>query len=432
MKAYGLFPLLVLSAAVSLLVSFGEAFHARPSDSKLRIQAECCLQPLYYKKQSTPESENNLIWLKERYNLTDKWLEKAEIADRSGSASMSYVARSVIVDRMKNWKKNLKLTDSEISMILEANHRILNGKEGTINAAIQFLMQNTALTKSDLRKIFLSYPTSISFSNQNLQEKVNWIQDTLDLVNDRKGLASILRKHPQVLSLSPHENLQPTFNWFQERLGLSHTQTAEMIRKQPTLLGYNVENSIEPKIRWFEESFPWEEDELGKVRNSVAKQPGLLKARIETLERNLQWLKKRLDLSPEDSKKIFLKHPTLLVHSAEEKIEPNLQWLEDNLGLDFSQLRKIVVTTPALLSMSIPNNLQPTLDLFRMYLGKEQAADFLKHNHVCLNYSLEGRYKPRLLQLQERGLKVNEAAFRKVGYFTSEKWKRYMQIHLGD
>ena len=48
------------------------------------------------------------------------------------------------------------------------------------------------------------------------------------------------------------EQLQPTLDWLQQRLGLSVEKLEELVRRQPTILNLSIQDQLEPKLSWLQ------------------------------------------------------------------------------------------------------------------------------------------------------------------------------------
>ena len=125
--------------------------------------------------------------------------------------------------------------------------------------------------------------------------------------------------------------------------------------------------------------------------------------------------------SHDDISQIASKFPPTL-WLPEHTILSKTQFLRDELGLTHDELRSVLVSFPQVLGLSLDENLRLTVDfLLREIDGKDDEGgggaglsrdrlrEFVLYQPALLAYSLEGRIRPRIQNMNSRGVSFGYA-----------------------
>jgi ferric-dicitrate binding protein FerR (iron transport regulator) len=96
-------------------------------------------------------------------------------------------------------------------------------------------------------------------------------------------------RFPKVRILSIKEQLQPTLDWLQQRLGLKDEKLGELVRRQPTILNLSVQDHhLESNISWLQERLELDQESLQQVVLRLTLMGGGLKKLLRSnMEDNL-------------------------------------------------------------------------------------------------------------------------------------------------
>eukprot|EP00956_Cyclotella_meneghiniana_P044431 scaffold318073_cov76-Cyclotella_meneghiniana.AAC.3 len=123
------------------------------------------------------------------------------------------------------------------------------------------------LKKSELSQVVAKFPPTLWLSNENMNEKLNYLTESLEL--DSNELRAIILTYPQVLGLSLQNNLKPKMEFFLVRsnedledpyndhgfnCGFSKEELKDFVLYQPALLAYSLEGRLKPRIHLMEQS----------------------------------------------------------------------------------------------------------------------------------------------------------------------------------
>jgi hypothetical protein len=140
--------------------------------------------------------------------------------------------------------------------------------EKTLLPKVKFLCnrgdeKSLGLKRSELSQLVAKFPPILWLSEDNLQSKLDFLNESLDL--NGSELKTIIVSYPQVLGLSLQNNLQPKVDFFLDgsakstgdhhfsNCGLSKNQLKEFVLYQPALLAYSLENRLRPRISRMQE-----------------------------------------------------------------------------------------------------------------------------------------------------------------------------------
>jgi hypothetical protein len=156
------------------------------------------------------------------------------------------------------------------------------------------------------------------------------------------------------INIDPSEDM---LDWLQERLGLEDVQLMTLVKRFPEVHTLSIEEQLQPTLDWLQERIGGTNKELGAW---VLRQPIILRLSVpEQLAPNIAWLQERLALDPEQLQRVLRYlmpvhgFNQLLGSPMEETLEPTLEWLEEKLNLDGADLTKLIQTSPAVLGVKL-------------------------------------------------------------------------------
>lgn len=142
--------------------------------------------------------------------------------------------------------------------------------ERTLLPKIDFFHNIVGLKRSELTQVVAKFPPTLWLSEENLQPKLDFLAESLDLKESPELLRTIIVTYPQILGLSL-ENLRLKMSFFlnddsgggcvtvgrhrQDAIncGLSKNQLKELVLYQPALVAYSLENRLKPRMRQMQE-----------------------------------------------------------------------------------------------------------------------------------------------------------------------------------
>ena len=237
--------------------------------------------------------------------------------------------------------------------------------ESTIASNKKYLSETLGFSKNQLVKLQASPSNILTLENGVLEERVNWLQQRLNLDDDE--LSKVIREQPSILGCSIPDNLEPTLDWLQQRLDLDSGALGKMIQTMPSILGCSIPDNLEPTLDWLPQRLDLDNAELGKMIQTM---PSILNLSIpDNLEPKLDWLQRRFDLDNTALSKIIQVKPQILGYSIPDKMEPTLVWLQQRLSLTDAELIILIQKMPALLGLSVEANLQSRTNLELLHRG---------------------------------------------------------------
>jgi mTERF domain-containing protein len=116
---------------------------------------------------------------------------------------------------------------------------------------LTFLKTSLHLERSkDAAHIVSSYPPTLWLRDELLQNKLDFLETTLEL--NKAELRYVATSFPQLLGLSVDQNLRPTCQFLLENMSLE--QLREFCLYQPSLLAYSLEGRLRPRIERMREN----------------------------------------------------------------------------------------------------------------------------------------------------------------------------------
>jgi len=160
---------------------------------------------------------------------------------------------------------------------------------------------------------------------------------------DAAEVGKIVRQHPSLLNYSIDTNLEPQFDWLQQRLDLDDDEVRKMVKRFPSLSNYNIDTKLEPKLDWLQQRLVMDDDE---VRKMVKRLPSLFCYNIDTnLEPALSFYINALD-SEEGALALVMQYPSLFGYSLEKGLKPRLEQVKEaGIVIDAGCLSRIAQYT---------------------------------------------------------------------------------------
>ena len=209
---------------------------------------------------------------------------------------------------------------------------------------------------------------------------------------------------PQVVALSYADNLAPSLDSLQARLG----------PWSPWL------HSLWPCSLWLHSR--------GYTHHAYTHYGGTV-TRVGSCSLRLQ---ARLGLSDEELRHLATRLPQLLGLSVSANIEPKLRFLQQVLELDEAALRREVLRAPTVLGSSLNNSLRPNAEMWQDQLraeGLNLGAEVGRRGLLFLCFSHERRTKPRIERLLRAGLPASIALPKlQLSEAKWESWCRYKGV----
>ena len=143
---------------------------------------------------------------------------------------------------------------------------------------------------------------------------------------------------------------------------------------------------VETNRQYMMDTLGFSDQKLDKIEASAS---NILSLDIGILDERVQWLKKRLNLTNNEVKKLIHSQSTILGRQTESDtgMESKLDWLQKRLRLDDNSLNRMIQRMPKLLSYSILNKIKPTLDWLQQRLDLDDVA---LSKMILLNPSILG------------------------------------------
>ena len=342
---------------------------------------------------------------------------------------------SIIIrsDIEKNHGPKLKLLQERLGISKEAagqlclkTNRLLTNSLETSENKMDWLQTRLNLNKSQLKRIVEREPVVLTYSiEDNLEPTINNIQSSLELSD--KEMTKIFVKSPDVFRFNMSaENIKQRLTLLQELLGLQEGDI-KGVRKcviiRPDILCWSEERMKELQ-QWIQQRF-----DLGdaKIAQMCRNMPQLLFSNITTLDDKADSIQAVLSLSDDELSDLVSKSPAILCcYSIEENIKPKLRYLRTRFELDDDALKNLVLNAPSLFGCS-EGDIEEKLQFYSALVGEREAKRLVIKSSNLLRQSLEIRLKPRLEEVEKRGVKVkwNETLIQRLARRTKGQWDRY-------
>ena len=382
--------------------------------------------------------EPTLDWLQHRLSLTNEQLSKV-IQKRPSILSLS------IIDNMEptlDWlQQRLTLDDTALSKIIQQMPPILGlSMSDNIEPKLDWIQERLSLTDEQLTKMIQRYPALLTCSiDSNIEPTLNFYIDALG--GDENEVISFVISNPSSFGRSLEKRLKPrleeahnagmdidskllyqlifyTKDKWNDRINASHhcqslpscTPSTQRIGSggQSRLFTTNATTPssttiVETNRQYMMDTLGFSEKRLDKIESSAS---NILSLDIGTLDERVQWLKKRLNLTNNEVKKLIHSQSTILGRQTESDtgMESKLNWLQKRLRLDDTSLNRTILRMPKLLSYSIPNKIEPTLDWLQQRLDLDDVA---LSKMILLNPSILGNSISDNMEIKLEWLKQN-------------------------
>lgn len=242
----------------------------------------------------------------------------------------------------------LGLTVDELSKLLRRRTEVVNHKPSTIKKKFQFLVENTSMSREQLKRFFLKFPRILEYNmKKTVQPRLEFLKS---LGCQKEDLAKILLQAPAVAELSVENTLLPRVEFLQTEVGVQPESIRKMLLKKPQLLTFSQE---------------------------------CMSTRVAFLQ---EW-----GLTPEDIARVVTIHPQVLHYSVEGMME-HVSYLL-HVGVPRTGVQRILTRFPQLLGLDLKVNVVPKLKYLRGELGGTPLT--LEKNPVYVGLSLKKRIIPR-------------------------------------
>ena len=317
----------------------------------------------------------------------------------------------------------------------------------------QWLFRYLKLNDSDIAKIQTRWSTSDkqiqSLGRFRLKQWLGYfLSHEIDLTHTE--LRKMIVSRPILLSYKL-SNIKSTTRFFCEEVGLSKSEFRSILTGYPSVLTYSVENRLMPHISFLQNEIGGGKDNWKAWKKVVCSYPQFFSHSLQkTLLPKLKFFcdKKHssLRLKKSELSQVVAKFPPTLWLSDENLID-KIDYLLDSLDLSSAELRGIVVAYPQLLGLSLENNLKPKI---RFFLGqnndetdddtcydisvscgltKEELKEFVLYQPALLAYSLEGRLKPRIQEMESKNISFRYSP-KNVMSYTDSKFETWYEFRL--
>ncbi len=280
--------------------------------------------------------------------------------------------------------------------------------DASIDEPARLLVHNPPLLKLDASKIgravaFLASKVGgaervAAFVEQQPQALL-WRAETTvaELLRERQLPERAIRavaRFPAVGGLETSQRIEGLFDYFEECVGLSHTDLGTLVAGYPQVLGLCVEANVAPTVDYLAS--------LGAdVKRLCKQQPQLLGL---SLDANIRPTVEYLERLGVDVRRVVRVHPAALGLSVRDKIEPLVAYLAKE---GMREVPRVLSRQPAVLSLSIESNLRPKLCYLRS-IGMDDVGRQLDANPGLLTISLDANIRPTVEVLTAAGLVASD------------------------
>ena len=218
---------------------------------------------------------------------------------------------------------------------------------------------------------------------------------------------AMMKTHPRLTSYGVSNNIMPTLNALQTRLGLNTRQLRHIILRMPSLIGIGVDNtskqsSLDKRIDFF-----LHEARISKesIVASVLKQPSILQYSVESnLRPKLRFLLDELHIRESAIERVIKTAPALFGLSLEENLRPKIQLLRERCSLSDEQLSVIFETVPSIILLSLKKKIDPCLKFLFNELKLTSSVELgaiIQNNPRVLTHSIDRSLRPKIEMVKE-------------------------------
>jgi len=300
-----------------------------------------------------------------------------------------------LVSTVDYLRKDLGMTEKELKRLIKVHPRVVRYNRGAVKRNVSFFRTRVlggvkeGKQKKGLKKIYMSTPRLLGYSVPGLLSKILYFKETVGLNDDE--VRELVLGMPSILTYK-EGNIGETLKWMEE-IGVGGEKIKRCLVKYPNLFTLSVKSNMIPKVEWMESRLGLDRD-----RGHIT--------RVVTMFPPIMWLSRK-------------------------NLEDKVGYLQDTFGWDERDVRKMVLNMPQVLGLALEGNIKLTVEYYL-----EQGCDvgmmgevFLE-NPSLLMYSLEGRIKPRVREMEEKGILVKYAPLYLVGR-PEKTWKRWIETQGG-
>ena len=334
-----------------------------------------------------------------------------------------------IVPKLEMLQRKLGIDQKRAGRMLcnPSSYRLIGLKQETIEAKIDYLQTMLGLSKKEMAKILLAYPSFLRRSIKYHYEPLfNALQTSFGFTQDE--IAKLVIRSPQFLYRVSEKNIEPIASSLPQILGLDEKDQEGMkkcIHRMPSIL-----NISESQIR---KSYEWIRSLLGDGQSAAGRicrnRPQLLCLGIEHLQNKVDWYQERLSLTDEEFRKVVANYPTILIISVEDgKMDKKISHLQKIFGINDKAFKEMFLRRPESAALSAERNIEPKMELYGSLLGTERARKLIVESPNLLLESMDKRIKPRLEEIKNayEYVEWTETLLKRLVVRTPKVWCDYM------
>ena len=305
--------------------------------------------------------------------------------------------------------------------------RLIGQKQDTLEAKIDYLQKKVGMTKKQLAKVLVAYPSMLARSIEDHYEPLfKAVQTSFGFSQDE--VAGMITANPRSFYSASVKEIETIAFFLPQVLGLDEKDQKGLkkcIKRYPSLL-YSGESQAR-------ESYEWILDLLGNSQSTAARvcrnKPQLLASNTETLQNKVDWYQERLSLSDEEIGKIISSYPRALTLSFEDGImEQKVCRLMNFFGINEEEFRDLILKRPEPLALSFDKNIEPKIELYGSLLGKERAKKLVLESPNLLLQSMDKCLNPRIREVERayEYVKWDKTLVRRLATRRPKHWCKYM------
>lgn len=184
--------------------------------------------------------------------------------------------RGVSTGQMESAEEQQKLVVERVQELLLRFPVLLTSPN--VLLTVDYLIGLGCTTK-DLGRIAYRRPKLFQYDVNNLQEKVIYFCQQLELGDDKAPLLEMMAIAPDVFTQSVVANLDPKLQYFRRELGLDAEGLRAVVLRRPQILSLSLEDNLMPKIQYLLDTLQLNVDD---VRRMITLFPQVLRESLET------------------------------------------------------------------------------------------------------------------------------------------------------
>ena len=292
---------------------------------------------------------------------------------------------------------------------------------------VDYLKCEVGMTDVELKRMIKKHPRVVRYNRVTIKRNISFFRTVvlggMGTKKERtKQLKRIYLQAPRLLGYDP-KGLGVKVEYF-KRMGMENEEVRELFVSCPSILTYSTENNIEATRAWLEHQGLGRE----KVIRCLVKYPNLFTLSVtQNLEPKVEWMEGRigLDRGRGHVARVVSMFPPIMWLSR-TNLDDKLTYLQTTFGWDDCDVRAVVLGMPQVLGLGLDGNIKVTVEYYLgQGIGKEQLGEAVMDSPSLLAYSLEGRIKPRVEEMERRGIKVRYAPLYVVG-MPEKGWRKWM------